>query len=98
MSTERRNQNPTLFPARGLEVYATHVGKDMAVRIAIGDPISSGCFARYLSTAEARAYAAALIAAADFYDAETARLSGKSAPDGLPTDIAAPAELAEVSA
>lgn len=44
------------------------------VAIALGDSLT-GLFEGFLTTAEARVFAAALIAAADHYDAETARLA-----------------------
>lgn len=79
MATERQMQ--ITYPVNGFEAYGTHVDDEgMAVKVNIGDPVHGGAFSRYTSVEEARAMAAALVAAADHYDAETARLAAPAEP------------------
>lgn len=67
------------YPIAGSQVSATALNHENAdgwhVCLELGRP-GTGGFIRYLSTSDARALAAALVTAADHYDAETARLAG----------------------
>ena len=67
------------YPIVGTQVSATALDRENAdswdVCLELGRP-GTGGFIRYLSTSDARALAAALVTAADHYDAETARLAG----------------------
>lgn len=67
------------YPIAGSQVSATALDHENAggwhVCLEFGRP-GTGGFTRYLSTSQARALAASLVAAADHYDAETARLAG----------------------
>lgn len=77
-----RERTPKIFPAldHSANAYAASLSRpDRAICLGSGD-LTSGEFQRYMSVEGARELAAALIAAADHYEAETARLAQAGAP------------------
>lgn len=71
-----QNRTSKLFRALAFTalVSATALDDEWEVRLSFGGP-REGEFCRYITATEARELAAALTAAADHYDAETARLA-----------------------
>ncbi|SDW94009.1 hypothetical protein [Lysobacter enzymogenes] len=74
-STNERHASLTIFAADyRADVYATALNSAWQVKLSVGQ-YSSGQFSWYMTTAQARDLAAALVASADHYDAEGARLA-----------------------